>query len=84
MVASNGKPIPKGAKVTNAALLKPKRGDGGRRVRLFFTDARHNKKWDFETPYEEHSMRKVTDSQDQIAKYKDYILHWCEVGKNFE
>ena len=84
MVASNGKAIPKGAKVTNAALHKPKRGDGGRRVRLFFTDAKHNKKWDFETPYEEHSTRKVTDPQDTIAKYKDYILHCWEGGKDFE
>ena len=84
MVASNGKAIPKGAKVTNAALHKPKRGDSGRRVRLFFFDARHNKKWDFETPYEEHTTRKVTDPQDTIAKYKDYILHCWEGGKDFE
>ena len=84
MVASNGKAIPKGAKVTNAALHKPKRGDSGRRVRLFFTDARHNRKWDDETPFKEHLTRKVTDPQDTIAKYKDYILHCWEEGKNFE
>ena len=59
-------------------------GDGRRRVRLFFTDARHKRKWDFETPYEEHSTRKVTDPQDKITKYKDYILHCWEGGKDFE
>ena len=84
MVASNGKSIPKGAKVTTATLHKPKSGGDRRLVRLFITDARHNKKWDIETPYEEHPTRKVTDPQDKIAKYKDYIWHCVQEEKDFE
>ena len=53
-------------------------------MRLYFTDARHNKKWDIETPYEEHPTRKVTDPQDKIAKYKDYIWHCVQEEKDFE
>ena len=84
MVASKGKAIPKGAKVTNAALHKPKSGGDRRLVRLIFKDARHVKTWDEETPSKEHPTRKVTDPQDKIAKYKDYILHCWEGGKDFE
>ena len=84
MVASNGKPIPKGAKVTTASLRKPKSGGDRRLVRLIFKDARHVKTWDEETPFNEHPTRKVTDPQDTIAKYKDYILHCWEEGKDFE
>ena len=84
MVASNGKSIPKGAKVTTAALHKPKSGGDRRLVRLFITDAKYNKKWDIETPYEEHPTRKVTDPQDKIAKYKDYIWHCVQAEKDFE
>ena len=83
MVASNGKTIPKGAKVTTAALHMPKSGGGRRLVRLFVTDERHKEKWDIETPYEEHPTRKVTDPQDKIAKYKDYILHCWKEEKDF-
>ena len=84
MVAGNGKTIPKGAKVTNAALRKPKRGNGRNRVRLFISDMKYQRSFDIETRFEEHPTRKVTDPQDKIAKYKDYILHCWKEGKNFE
>ena len=83
MVAGKGKAIPKGAKVTTAALHKPKSGGDRRLVRLYITDAKYNKKWDIETSYEEHPTRKVTDPQDKIAKYKDYIWHCWKEGKDF-
>ena len=73
MVAGNGKAIPKRAKVTTAALHKPKSGGDRRLVRLYITDAKYNKKWDIETSYEEHPTRKVTDPQDKIAKYKLHL-----------
>ena len=75
MVAADGKTISKGSKVSHASLCKPKRGNGGRQVRLYFTDARYKKRFDIQTHYKENPTRKVTDPQDKIAKYKDYIFH---------
>ena len=53
-------------------------------MRLYFTDARYKKRFDIQTHYKENPTRKVTDPQDKIAKYKDYIFHCWENGKNFE
>ena len=75
MVAADGKTISKGSKVSHASLWKPKTGNGGRQVRLYFTNAKYKDKSDIETHYKENSTRKVTDPQDKIAKYKDYIFH---------
>ena len=84
MASSERVKIPKGWKLTRASMATCKDGGSERKVRLYFKDSKKGTTRDIETPFSSARKRKVGQEDDDINKYREFILLCYNKGWGFE